>query len=63
MANVAAEQVAQPFSFPQPGRHRVEARLQQSQLGRVENGYGHLEFAALHPLHAVPDFVDRIGDG
>ncbi|PLV55099.1 hypothetical protein X011_00575 [Mycobacterium tuberculosis variant microti OV254] len=52
-ADVAAEQVAQSLPFPQPGRHRVEAGLQQSQLGSVENG--HENHAGHGPHRPVED--------
>ncbi len=59
--DVAAEEVAEPVAFGQPGHHAVETVLEAADLGLLVHVDGLPQLAALDPGHRMDDVVDRIG--
>ena len=62
LADVAAEQVAQPLPLGQLADHVVEPGLQQAELAGVVNLHVRVVVAALHLAECPPQLAQRIGD-
>ena len=60
--DVPAEQVAQPLPLGEPGRHRVDALLQQPDLAGVVDDDAHVVGAAPHPADRFPQVAQRLPD-
>ena len=63
LADVAAEQVAQPLPFGQVAHHVVEPGLQQAQLAGVVDLHVRVVVTALHLAQGPPQLAQRVGDG
>ena len=62
LADVAAEQVAQPLPFGQIAHHVVESGLQQAQLAGVVDLHVGVVVAALHFAEGPAQLAQRVGD-
>ena len=60
-ADVAAEQVAHAFAFPQPAHHRVESTLQLAEFGAVEHDEVGVQVALLDAIEGGAHHAHRSG--
>jgi hypothetical protein len=61
-SDVAAEDVAEPVSFGQPGDHPVETALQTADLGTLVDVDLGVDLTVLDLGHGVDDVAHRVGD-
>ena len=62
LAHVAAEEIAQPFPLPEPGRHPVEPGLEEAHLARVVDRHLHVGHALLDEGERAAHGANRLGD-